>query len=148
VKKCYNITKLRKKLRESKRRKPGRKQPRPHDEDHKEEAEPEPEPQPQPQPEQEPEPEQDDIIDLDMPPENDEALDRDVKYSCQVWVRHDQQKLSVDLNVTEREIIDGKQENGWLSDVIIDAAMELIMKNRNHKNIGIYQSCTCARLGP
>jgi hypothetical protein len=146
-KKCYNITNLRKNARESKRRKPGRKRPRPHDEDEQDDQEDEPM-------EQEEEPAEpideaadlENVIDLDMPPENEEnEIERDIAYSRDVWVLHEAGKLSVDLNVTEREIIESKREDGWLNDVIIDASMQLLLNNKNHKNIGIYQSCNLAR---
>ena len=72
--------------------------------------------------------------------------ERDIAYSCDVWVLHEENKLSVDLSVRDRDIIVGSQENGWLNDVIIDAAMELILKNKHHHNICIYQSCRCRTL--
>ena len=55
--------------------------------------------------------------------EIDESLERDIQYSNEVWVHADKEKLMVNLNVTERDLITSK---GWLNGSIIDASMSIL----------------------
>ena len=76
----------------------------------------------------------------------DEPIDlsfiRDIEYSKEVWISAGG-VLSTNLNIQDRSIVMGEKGNGWLSDLIIDASMEIIC-NQN-PNIGTYQTCSHAR---
>jgi hypothetical protein len=149
--KNYNITKLRKNVTANKKSMVGRKRPQKEDVDAEHNS---------------------DLDDLDdvkpstfkpeVPPEEPLeiepledmtaalSLERDINYSKDVWVPAGG-NLSNDLNVTDRDVILLKSSTvhdvpaDWLSELIIDSAMELILKDRSLENIGTYQSCGCAR---
>ena len=51
-------------------------------------------------------------------------LQKDIRYSLEIWIPADKQKLFHNLNINERNILQSKK--GWLNDVIIDSAMNLL----------------------
>ena len=50
-------------------------------------------------------------------------LEKDIKYSKDLWVKSDGEKLRYDLNVNDRAILQSKK---WLNDTLIDASMNLL----------------------
>ena len=61
---------------------------------------------------------------LDEDTEKDESLSRDVRYSLEVWVPADKEKLFENLNVSDRQLLTSNE--GWLNGTLIDAAMQLL----------------------
>ena len=50
-------------------------------------------------------------------------LEKDIRYSKDLWVKSDGEKLRYDLNVKDRAILQSKK---WLNDTLIDASMNLL----------------------
>ena len=67
-------------------------------------------------------------------------LQKDIRYSLEVWIPADKQKLFHNLNINERNILQSKK--GWLNDVIIDSAMNLL--HYQFPDLGGFQSCQYA----
>ena len=65
---------------------------------------------------------------------------KDVRYSLEVWVSADKQKLFHNLNVIDRKIL--QKKTGWLNDTIIDSAMNLLQYQ--FPDLEGFQSCTLA----
>ena len=63
---------------------------------------------------------------------------KDVRYSLEVWVPADKQKLFHNLNVNARKIL--QQNTGWLNDTIVDSAMNLLQYQ--FPDLEGFQSCT------
>ena len=72
-------------------------------------------------------------------PKSPELL-KDVRYSLEVWVPADKQKLFHNLNVNDRKIL--QKKTGWLNDTIIDSAMNLLQYQ--FPDLEGFQSCTLA----
>ena len=66
-------------------------------------------------------------------------LKRDIRYSLEVWVAADKNKLFHNLNINEKRIMQSKQ---WLNDIIIDSAMNLL--TYQFPDIEGFQSCQLA----
>ena len=73
--------------------------------------------------EQDPEPPLPELC-LDEDTEIDESLSRDVRYSLEVWVPADKEKLFENLNVSDRQLLTSNED--WLNGTLIDAAMQLL----------------------
>ena len=67
-------------------------------------------------------------------------LQKDIRYSLEVWIPADKQKLFHNLNINERNILQSKK--GWLNDVIIDSAMNLL--HYQFPDLEGFQSCQYA----
>ena len=67
-------------------------------------------------------------------------LQKDIRYSLEVWVSADKEKLFHNLNINERNILQSKK--GWLNDVIIDSAMNLLQFQ--FPDLEGFQSCQYA----
>ena len=65
-------------------------------------------------------------------------LGRDIKYSEEVWI-HQRKTFSCNLNIKDKNIIIGKEDDGWLNDIIIDGSMQLL--KHQFPDIGGLQSC-------
>ena len=52
-----------------------------------------------------------------------ESFSKDMRYSLEVWIPADGEKVIQNLNMTDKQILETK---GWLNDVIIDSAMRLL----------------------
>ena len=72
-------------------------------------------------------------------PKSPELL-KDVRYSLEVWVPADKQKLFHNLNVNDRNLI--QKRSGWMNDTIIDSAMNLLQFQ--FPDLEGFQSCTLA----
>jgi len=66
-------------------------------------------------------------------------LRRDIRYSLEVWVAADKEKLFHNLNITEKNILQSKL---WLNDIIIDSSMNLLQYQ--FPDLGGMQSCQLA----
>ena len=60
---------------------------------------------------------------IKIPSDVDNSFNKDVRYSLEVWVPADNDRLSRNLNVTDRNILKTKE---WLNETIIDASMSLL----------------------
>ena len=60
---------------------------------------------------------------IEIPSDQETSYSRDIRYSLEVWVPADKQKLFVNLNVNDRNILNSKD---WLNDTIIDASLSLL----------------------
>ena len=65
---------------------------------------------------------------------------KDIRYSLEVWVPADKQKLFHNLNVNDRKLL--QKKTGWLNDTIIDSAMNLLQYQ--FPDLEGFQSCTQA----
>lgn len=54
---------------------------------------------------------------------DDDSFSKDVRYSLDVWIPADKEKLFYNINVSDRNIL---QSKAWLNDVIIDSSMNLL----------------------
>ena len=66
-------------------------------------------------------------------------LKRDIRYSLEVWIAADKNKLFHNLNMNEKRIMQSKQ---WLNDIIIDSVMNLL--TYQFPDLEGFQSCQLA----
>ena len=66
-------------------------------------------------------------------------LKRDIRYSLEVWIAAEKNKLFHNLNINEKRIM---QSNQWLNDIIIDSAMNLL--TYQFPDLEGFQSCQLA----
>ena len=52
-------------------------------------------------------------------------LGRDIKYSEEMWI-HQGKTFLCNLNMKDKNRLIGKEDDGWLNDIIIDASMQLL----------------------